>query len=59
MPDAADPLTLAVLVLLAAACGWSLLQIQALNRRLTALERQHLALVADLEERLFEPVPPS
>ena len=48
-----DPILLLILVLTVAAVIWTSTQIQTLSRRLNALEKQHLALVADLEERLF------
>ena len=54
MPDVSTPLLLSVIILIAAVCGWNYLQIQILNRRLAAIEKQHLALVADLEERFYE-----
>lgn len=54
MPSVSEPLLLSVTILIAAVCGWNYLQIQILNRRLAALEKQHLALVADLEERFYE-----
>ena len=48
--DLTLPLTLMVVV---AALAWTFVQIRGLNRRLSLLERQHLALVADLEEKLY------
>ena len=54
MSGVIEPLLLSAAILIAAVCGWNYLQIQILNRRLAALEKQHLALVADLEERLYE-----
>ena len=41
------------LVLIVAAIAWGFFQIRAINQRLTALERQHLALVADLEDKIY------
>lgn len=41
------------LILLVAAIGWNFLQVRTLERRLASLEKQHLALIADLEEKLF------
>lgn len=49
-----DPVLLSVLILIVAAIVWNYVLIRLLNRRLTALEKQHLALLADLEERLFQ-----
>jgi hypothetical protein len=56
MSGVSEPLLISAVILIAAVCGWNYLQIQILNRRLAALEKQHLALVADLEERLYESV---
>ena len=41
------------LLLIVAAMAWNFLQLRALDRRLAALERQYLALVADLEEKIY------
>lgn len=41
------------LVLIVVAFAWCLVQIRSLNQRLSSLEKQHLALLAELEERLF------
>ena len=41
------------LLLFVAAIGWNYAKIRSLDERLSALEKQHLALVADLEEKLF------
>ena len=47
-------LSLAVtLVLIVAAIAWHFVQIRMLNQRLAALEKQYLALIADLEEKLY------
>jgi hypothetical protein len=48
-----DPAVLSLLALIAAVVIWTYLQIQSLHRRLTSLEKQHLALVQELEERLY------
>lgn len=48
-----DPVLLLSLTLIVAAVAWSFVQISTLNRRLTALEKQHLALVAEMEEKMF------
>ena len=49
-----DPVLLSVLILIVAAIVWNYALIRSLNRRLTTLEKQHLALLADLEERLLQ-----
>ena len=54
MAGGIDPILLSVLILIAAAVIWNSVQLKALNRRLTALEKEHLALVQELEERLYE-----
>lgn len=41
------------LLLMVAAIGWTAVQLHLLSKRLSSLEKQYLALVADLEERLF------
>jgi hypothetical protein len=48
-----DPLSFSVLVLIVAAIAWTYGQVQSLNRRLTSLEREYLALVAELEDKLY------
>jgi Tfp pilus assembly protein PilV len=48
-----DPVLLSVLILIVAIMAWQYVQIRSLNERLRSLERQYLALVEDLEERLF------
>ena len=53
MSGGIDPVLLSVLILIVAAGMWGFAQMRALNRRLTALEKEHLALVAELEERLY------
>jgi uncharacterized protein HemX len=49
-----DPLLLSFLILILAIVGWQQLQLRAFGRRLQSLEKQHLALVEELEERLYE-----
>ena len=49
-----DTTLLLTLVLIVAAIGWSFVQIRTLNNRVTALEKQHLALVAELEDKLYQ-----
>jgi hypothetical protein len=48
-----DPVLLLTLILIVAAIAWSFVQIRTLNRRLTSLEKQYLALVAEIEEKIF------
>ena len=48
-----DPVLLLSLTLIVAAIAWCFVQISILNRRLTSLEKQHLALVAEIEEKIF------
>ncbi len=49
-----DPALLLTLILIVAAIAWSFMQIRTLSRRLTSLEKQHLALVAEIEEKIFQ-----
>ena len=49
-----DPLLLSFLILILVIVGWQFLQLRALGQRLQSLEKQHLALVEELEERLYE-----
>ncbi len=51
--DAMDPALLLTLILIVAAIAWSFMQIRTLSRRLTSLEKQHLALVAEIEDKIF------
>jgi hypothetical protein len=46
-------LLLSVLILVAALAAWNYIQVRTLNQRLSALEKEHLALVQDLENRMF------
>jgi hypothetical protein len=48
-----DPALLLTLILVVMAVAWNFVQVRALDRRLASLEKQHLALVAQLEERLY------
>ncbi len=48
-----DPVLLLSLTLIVVAIAWSFVQISTLHRRLTSLEKQHLALVAEIEEKVF------
>lgn len=54
MPNGPDLWIVAIPLISIVVVFWCLFQLQALNRRLTSLEKQHLALIADLEDRLFE-----
>ena len=49
-----DPILLSILILTVAATIWNYSQTQMVIRRLNSLEKQHLALVAELEERLYQ-----
>lgn len=48
--ELALPLTLLLVVM---AITWGFFQLRALNQRLTSLEKQYLALVKDLELRIY------
>lgn len=48
-----EPVLVLTLTAIVAAIIWNFAQMRALERRLEAMEKQHLALVADLEERLY------
>jgi Tfp pilus assembly protein PilV len=48
-----DPVLLSILLVIVAILAWQYLQIRSLARRLQSLEKQHLALIEDLEERLY------
>ena len=50
---AMDPVLLSILILIVAILAWHYIQIRSLNRRLAILEKQHLALLEDLEERFY------
>ena len=53
MASEVDPVMALTLLVIVCAIAWVYFQVAALNRRVTALEKEHLALVAELEERLF------
>lgn len=55
MASTIDPILILTLVLIICAVAWVYIQVTSLNRRLTSLEKEHLALVAELEERLYHP----
>lgn len=48
-----DPATITILLMIVAVSAWNFSQVQTLNRRLSALEKQYLALIQDLEDRLY------
>ena len=52
--DATVSMLLSLLIVVAALAAWNFTQIRALTRRLTALEKEHLAMVQQLEERLYQ-----
>ena len=51
--NAMDPVLLSILILVVAITAWNYTQIRSLNRRLASLEKEYLALVQELEERLY------
>jgi hypothetical protein len=51
--NAVDPILLALLFFALAGAGWNYTQVRSLNERLTKLEKEYLALVQELEERLY------
>lgn len=51
--EAIDQIFLSTLIVFAAILAWNAAQIRSLNRRLTSLEKEHLALVQQLEERIY------
>lgn len=50
---AVDPTTLALAFLALVVAGWSYFQVRSLNERLSKLEKEYLALVEELETRLY------
>jgi len=48
-----DPVLLSLLILIVAIVVWQHLQLRAMGQRLQSLEKQHLALVEELETRLY------
>ncbi len=40
-------------ILIIAAIAWVFFQLRALSQRIESLEKQHLALVAELEDKLY------
>ncbi len=49
-----DPVLLTMFVLIVAVIAWQNVQIRSLSQRLESLEKQYLALIEDLEERLYD-----
>lgn len=48
-----EPVFVLTFTAIVVAIIWNFSQIRSLQRRLNSIEKQHLAQVADLEERLF------
>jgi hypothetical protein len=48
-----EPVLVLTLTAIVAAIFWNFVQMRALERRLNSIEKQHLALVADLEDLLY------
>jgi len=48
-----DPILLSFIILIVVFLGWQHFQLRSLGERLRTLERQHLALVEELETRLY------
>jgi hypothetical protein len=48
-----DPTTLALAFLALIVAGWSYVQVRSLSERLTKLEKEYLALVEELETRMY------
>lgn len=48
-----EPVLVLILTAIVAAIIWNFVQMRTLERRLNSIEKQHLALVADLEDRIF------
>ena len=48
-----EPVLVLTLTAMVAAIIWTFIQLRTVERRLGALEKQHLALVADLEDRFY------
>lgn len=51
--SAADPITLGLSILVLAFVAWNYLQIRSLGERMNKLEKEYLALVQELEERIY------
>jgi len=48
-----EPVLVLTLVAVVAAIIWNFAQLRALERRLSKIEKQHLALISNLEERFY------
>lgn len=48
-----DPTTIALAFLALIVAGWSYVQVRSLSERLTKLEKEYLALVEELETRMY------
>lgn len=48
-----EPVLVLTLTAVVAAIIWNFAQMRALERRMNAMEKQHLALIADLEDRFY------
>ena len=48
-----DPVLLSFFIFVVAVLGWQQIQVRTLGQRVSALEKQHLALVEELERRLY------
>lgn len=48
-----EPVLVLTLTAIVAAIIWNFVHMRTLERRLNSIEKQHLALVADLEDRIF------
>lgn len=53
MPGGVDPILLSLLIVALAAVAWLYLQVKALNQRVATLEREYLALVSELEDKMY------
>lgn len=51
--SAFDPIAVALLFLTIAFVAWNHFQIRSLGDRLAKLEKEHLALIQELEERIY------
>lgn len=51
--DVVDPTTLTLVCLVLIVAGWNYVQQRTLNERLTKLEKEYLALVEELESRIY------
>jgi hypothetical protein len=49
----ADPVTVGLLVLVFAFVAWNYFQIRSMDERMSKLEKEYLALIQELEERIY------